>query len=185
LVDQRRRSSVPIDDAASVLGDPGLMQSPPRLRSVTPELNSVSAPLVERAVQLRHAPNIRACNHLQCSPLPFKGCTLIEVLVALSIVAITLLSGLKAMGAMTQNAQRQLSIFLAQTCADNALNAMRLSAQFPSIGEQSVSCVQSNRNFLVVIGVSTTPNSSFRRVDAQVFEDDVPQIKISTIIGRI
>jgi len=44
---------------------------------------------------------------------PEIGFTLIEVLVALSIVAITLLAGVKSMGSMTQNAQRQWDIFLA------------------------------------------------------------------------
>ena len=114
-----------------------------------------------------------------------RGFTLIEVLVALCIVAITLIAGVQAMGSMTLNAQRQWDIFLAEQCANNALNSLRLSAQLPPVGEQSVNCVQANVAFSVRISINTTPNSTFRRVDAQVFKQDLPQLKITTVIGRI
>jgi general secretion pathway protein I len=114
-----------------------------------------------------------------------RGFTLIEVLVALGIVAITLIAGVQAMGSMTLNAQRQWDIFLAEQCANNALNSLRLSAQLPPVGEQSVNCVQANVAFSVRISINTTPNSTFRRVDAQVFKQDLPQLKITTVIGRI
>ena len=43
---------------------------------------------------------------------PLRGFTLIEVLVALGIVAITLVAGLKATMALTDNAQRQADSLL-------------------------------------------------------------------------
>ena len=116
---------------------------------------------------------------------PEIGFTLIEVLVALSIVAITLLAGVKSMGSMTQNAQRQWNIFLSEVCANNALNTLKLSAQLPPVGEQSVNCTQANISFTVRLNINTTPNPTFRRVDAQVFEKDVPQLKVTTVIGRM
>jgi general secretion pathway protein I len=112
------------------------------------------------------------------------GFSLIEVLVALGIISITLLAGLQAMGAMTQNAQRQWDIFLAQQCASNSLNALKLSAQFPPIGEQSLDCTQADTLFSVHLKINSTPNTSFRRVDAQVFKNGVPQLRLTTIIGR-
>jgi general secretion pathway protein I len=112
------------------------------------------------------------------------GFTLIEVLVALGITAITLLAGLQAMGAMTQNAQRQWDIFLAEQCASNSLSALKLSAQFPPIGEQTSDCTQADTLFSVHLLINSTPNSSFRKVDAQVFKNGTPQLKLTTIIGR-
>ena len=114
-----------------------------------------------------------------------SGFTLIEVLVALSIVAITLIAGVQSMGSMTQNVQRQWDIFLAEQCANNALNTLKLSAQMPPIGEQTVNCVQANTGFTVQININTTPNLFFRRVDAQVFKQGLPQLKVTTIIGNI
>ncbi|MEI6804842.1 MAG: type II secretion system minor pseudopilin GspI, partial [Burkholderiales bacterium] len=54
------------------------------------------------------------------------GFTLIEVLVALGIVALALGSGVRATNALTRNAQRQSDQMLAQLCAENAMIAVRL-----------------------------------------------------------
>ena len=48
-----------------------------------------------------------------------RGFTLIEVLVALAIVAITLGAGIKAAGALTNNTARLAEVTAAQWCADN------------------------------------------------------------------
>ena len=113
-----------------------------------------------------------------------QGFTLIEVLVALAIVALALLSGLKVSGALTHNAQRQTDVMLAQLCADNALQQLRLAQQMPSVGESRVPCLQAERTFDVVLNVSTTPNPSFRRVNAQVFDGASPVLNIATVLGR-
>ena len=58
-----------------------------------------------------------------------RGFTLIEVLVALGIVAIALMAGLQATAALTRNAQRQTDVLLAQTCAENELIKIRLASR--------------------------------------------------------
>ncbi len=112
------------------------------------------------------------------------GFTLIEVLVALAIVALALLSGLKVSGALTYNAQRQTDVMLAQLCADNTLLQLRLAQQMPNVGESRVACLQAERTFDVVLHVSTTPNPSFRRVNAQVFDGATPVLNVATVLGR-
>ena len=113
-----------------------------------------------------------------------KGFTLIEVLVALAILAISLMAGLRAAASMTGNAQRQWQVLLAQVCADNALQQLRLSPQFANVGEQTQNCPQAHFNFQVVMTVATTPNPSFRRVDAQVMDGPTPVLRITTVLGR-
>lgn len=128
-----------------------------------------------------HMPSIRHAKRRQANA---HGFTLIEVLVALAVVSIALMSGLKVSGALTRNAQRQTDVMLAQICADNALNQLRLSQQLPSVGDSRVTCAQVDRNFDVALTVRTTPNPAFRRVDAQVFDAATPVLNITTVLGR-
>ncbi|WP_284465884.1 type II secretion system minor pseudopilin GspI [Diaphorobacter nitroreducens] len=113
-----------------------------------------------------------------------RGFTLVEVLVALGIVAIALMAGLQATSALTRNATRQTDVVLAHLCAENELSRVRLSSQMPSIGDTRVACEQAGRRYDVAVTVSPTPNPQFRRVDAQVFEAALPVLRLSTIVGR-
>lgn len=113
-----------------------------------------------------------------------RGFTLVEVLVALGIVAIALLAGLQVTSALTRNAARQTNVVLAHLCAENELSRVRLSSQMPSIGDTRVACEQAGRRYDVAVTVSPTPNPQFRRVDAQVFEAALPVLRLSTIVGR-
>ena len=112
-----------------------------------------------------------------------RGMTLVEVLVALSIVAVALLAGLKASGALTLYAQRQSDTLLAQLCAENALHHIRLSRQMPGVGTSST-CTQAGIDMDVALQVQPTPNPNFVRVDAQVRQGEVPLLRLSTIVGR-
>ena len=113
-----------------------------------------------------------------------RGFTLVEVLVALAIVAIALGAGVKATGALTRNAERQSNVLLAQICAENELVKVRLSRQMPGIGDSTVVCAQGGRNLNVTLGVRPTPNPSFRRVDATVDDGQYSLLRLSTIVGR-
>jgi len=113
------------------------------------------------------------------------GFTLIEVLVALTIVAVTLGAGIKAAGALAGNAQRLADVTAAQWCADNQLTGLRLAKQFPSVGDGDFSCEQLGRNFQGKLIIRPTPNPNFRRVDAQIANDaGEPVLSLSTILGR-
>ncbi len=113
-----------------------------------------------------------------------RGFTLVEVLVALTIVGVALLAGLKATGALTLHAQRQSDVLLGQLCAENALYQIRLSRQMPGVGESSRECLQAGQTFTVLLNVQPTPNPNFVRVDAQVRNATEPVLRLSTIVGR-
>jgi general secretion pathway protein I len=114
-----------------------------------------------------------------------RGFTLIEVLVALAIVAITLGAGMKAAGSLTFNTARLADVTAAQWCADNRLTALKLAHQFPDIGDGDFSCDQLGRSYAGKLVVRPTPNPNFRRVDARVLDGDGRQILLlSTIVGR-
>jgi general secretion pathway protein I len=113
-----------------------------------------------------------------------KGFTLVEVLVALSIVAIALAAGAQATLALTRNAERQSQILLANLCAENELVKIRLSRQMPSVGDTRLPCEQGGQTLSVDLIVRPTPNLNFRRVDAQVFDSEYPVLRLSTVVGR-
>lgn len=115
----------------------------------------------------------------------FHGMTLIEVLVALAIVAITLAAGFKAAGGLTVNAQRLADLTVAQWCAENQLVTIKLTGQFPGPGDSDFQCQQLGRELRGSQQVRTTPNTESRRVDAQVFdEQNQPIVRVSTVVFR-
>lgn len=119
------------------------------------------------------------------SPLTkVAGFTLVEVLVALAIVAVALMAGLQASAALIRNAQRQSDILLAQLCAENELVKTRLTRQMPAIGDSTRLCEQAGRTLTVAVAVRPTPNPTFRRVDALVLDGGSPILRLSTIVGR-
>ncbi len=119
-----------------------------------------------------------------------RGFTLVEVLVALAIIAIALGAGLRVSGAQINNAERQGLMMRAQLCAANELGLMRLKRQLPDTGEQSFNCEQAGIAFAGKLYIQGTPNPSFRKVEAVVYQavgdnkEANTLLKLSTIIGR-
>lgn len=113
-----------------------------------------------------------------------RGFTLIEVLVALGIVAVALAAGVRATGSLTRNSERQSDLLLAHLCAENALVNVRLSRQMPAVGDNTSSCEQAGRVLSVRLWVQPTPNPNFLRVEAQVLDGAARILALSTIVGR-
>lgn len=113
-----------------------------------------------------------------------RGFTLIEVLVALGIVAIALAAGVRATASLTLNAERQSDLLLAHLCAENALVNVRLSRQMPAVGENTTTCDQAGRSLAVRLSAQATPNPNFLRVEAQVFDGQARLLNLSTVVGR-
>ena len=105
-------------------------------------------------------------------------------MVALAICAIALTAGMKAMQALTHNAERQGNAVLGNLCADNVFSEMRITGHYPDVGDSTIPCPQAGRDFQVRLTVRPTPNPSFRRVDAEVFLDGQPVVQEVTLVGR-
>ena len=113
------------------------------------------------------------------------GFTLIEVLVALAIVAVALAAGVQASNALVLHAGRQSDGLLAQLCAENELVKTRLSKQMPGLGDSDFSCEQAGRRLRGTLSVAATPNPNFLRVQAQVRDEAGQPLRLlATVVGR-
>ena len=98
-----------------------------------------------------------------------QGFSLIEVLIGLSILAIALTAGIKA---LTQSVQTQTTIqqqYLAMLSANDALNKITLQKVWPEYGTRKTNCSQLNVSLVCVRSTFATPNPLFRRVVIEVY----------------
>jgi general secretion pathway protein I len=97
-----------------------------------------------------------------------KGFTLIEVLIALFIVAIALTSSMRALSVVTRTGSDLPPRFAAQLSADNVLAQARLSDSWPGLGVFHTDCPQGEWQLHCQLTVTNTPNPSIRRLEVVV-----------------
>jgi general secretion pathway protein I len=100
-----------------------------------------------------------------------RGFTLVEVLVALAIVAVALMGALRAVASLTDAAAELRSRSLALWSAENRLARIRIEGEWPSPGRRSTACPQAAVALICEEEVFQTPNPFFRRVEITVFDE--------------
>jgi general secretion pathway protein I len=120
--------------------------------------------------ELGRAPGAVASTRAQSRRAASRGFTLVEVLVALTIVAVALMAALRAVSMMTQSSDELRARTLAQWSAENRLSQMRVQAEYPNIGRNRYDCSQGGVELACQEDVFATPNASFRRVELSVFD---------------
>ncbi|WP_233272724.1 type II secretion system minor pseudopilin GspI [Paraburkholderia acidisoli] len=93
---------------------------------------------------------------------------MIEVLVALAIVAIALAASLRAVGSLAASEADLHDRLLAGWSADNTLAQLSLAHTWPDLGERRFDCSQGNLRLTCTQHVTATPNPIFRRVEVSV-----------------
>ncbi|MBB5214193.1 type II secretion system minor pseudopilin GspI [Parapusillimonas granuli] len=93
---------------------------------------------------------------------PQGGFTLLEILVALAIVAIALAATLRALGVSAGGAQAMQQRSLALQAAENRLAELRLLRAFPNPGRQVEPCPQGPLALVCEQEFQTTVNGNFR-----------------------
>lgn len=115
-----------------------------------------------------------------------RGFTLLEVLIALTIFAIT------AMALLSQSSQSvSQSVYLEEKAyalwiAENAITELRLKPEWPSLGEQLDYRSQFGREWGVSIDVSSTNETSLRRIEVRVFRagQETSLSQLQSYIGK-
>ncbi|HEY8067698.1 MAG TPA: type II secretion system minor pseudopilin GspI [Burkholderiales bacterium] len=113
------------------------------------------------------------------------GFTLVEVLVALAIVAIALLAALRAAGQGTASAGELRARLLAGWVAENLLAEHRARADWLPLGLQRGRQLEGGVEFAWREEVVATPNAAFRRIDVFVFPDPGESRALAHLTGFV
>ena len=97
------------------------------------------------------------------------GFTLLEVLVALAILATALIAGFRAVSLATGSATELRSRLMAEWVAQNRLAEHRALGHFLELGIYEGSAKQGDQEFRWKEEVKVTPNALFRRIDVKVY----------------
>ena len=113
------------------------------------------------------------------------GFTLIEILVALAIVAVALAAGMRAVAQSADGAtalkQRTLALWIAQ----NQLATAQLAAPWPAPGTREGEATQAGTRFVWRESVTGTPNPAFRKIEIVVADPAVPGYVLARLVGYV
>lgn len=117
---------------------------------------------------------------------PESGFTLVEVLVALAIVAVALAAGARALSLGVHGGRALESRTLALQAADNRLAELRLQRAFPAPGQTVAPCPQGPFAFRCEQVVSAAVNANFRQVVIRARLNDGPVLaELAGIVSEL
>ena len=114
-----------------------------------------------------------------------RGFTLLEVLVALAILAVTLAAVTRAANLMVDSASGVKQRTLATWVAQNQLAQHTARADWPETGIKTGTAEQAGVPFDWEERVSGTPNAAFRRMEIRVYAPGHPDRYLAQLVGYL
>lgn len=113
-----------------------------------------------------------------------RGFTLLEVLVALAVLALSLAATIKAAGSSAGNMAYLRERTVAGWVAENIINEILLSRDWPGIGERSGTALMAGREWRWTVKVSSTDDADLRRLDVAVGVTATPVTTLAAFMSR-
>ena len=114
-----------------------------------------------------------------------QGFTLLEVLVALAILAIALSAAIKVSTENVENASYLRDRTLAHWVAMNILTEIQIKAVWPSLGKKTGTTMMAEREWFWIMETSDTIDKELRRVEIKVFHKKDDENALSLLVGFI
>lgn len=99
------------------------------------------------------------------------GFSLLEVVVALAVIALILVGLSKSAGQSARALEIERDDLLAQWVASDVLAETRLAEHFPAVGKREGSLLMGQREYRWELVVASTQEPAVRRMDVRVFLD--------------
>ncbi|HET9651646.1 MAG TPA: type II secretion system minor pseudopilin GspI [Usitatibacter sp.] len=116
-----------------------------------------------------------------------KGFTLIEILVAVAILAVALAATTRAASVATDGALETRQRLLATWAAQNRVAELRARHIFPSVAASKLTAEQGGLALSIDESVAETPNPTIRRVDLAVSDSRNPDrvlARLTAYVGK-
>lgn len=114
-----------------------------------------------------------------------QGFTLLEVLIALAILAIALAAAIKGISSHVSNLAYLKERSLAHWVGLNALTELRVSGQWPNSGDIKGDENMAGREFNWIITVTEVEGGDVRRLDVKVTPEDDDERPLSTMVAYV
>lgn len=114
-----------------------------------------------------------------------RGFTLVEVLVALVVLALALAAASRAAALMAESSAALRERLLASWVAQNRLAELQARRAWPSPGRHEGEAEQAGIRLLWRETVSTTPNPAFRRVEISVLRAGAGEHVLAQLTGYL
>jgi general secretion pathway protein I len=113
------------------------------------------------------------------------GFTLIEILVAVAILAIALAATTRAAGVATDGALQTRQRLLATWAAENRVAELRARRTFPSPATTRLAAAQGGMDLVIDEVVTSTPNPTIRRVDLTAADAKAPDRVLARLTAYV
>jgi general secretion pathway protein I len=139
-------------------------------------------PTPRRSAESRRNLRARAFGSLRRGTAAF---TLVEVLVALAILAVALAAGFRSIAQSADGATALKAHTLALWVAQNRLALAQLESPTPAPGSRTGSDDQAGTTFVWNETIGGTPNPAFRKIEITVADSSAPDYVLARLVGYL
>ena len=114
-----------------------------------------------------------------------QGLTLVEVLVALFILAMMAAVAVQVVGNAASIRQASEERALAQLCADNLLVEWMLTKEWPEVGQREGESAAGRLQCFWRVVIQATPLPTMRRLDIEIYADSQRKTMLTQVSGFV